>query len=285
MSTEKDKNRITSVFAEFPEDEASALSRLSFSWLSKFVWKCWKTKISKEDLYKVPKEQESRIIGDNFIKIWTQEHAVEDPENPWGLHKAIFRQAKSAIIISGIFEFIRVSSSQMSPLLLELFLKTYQAKESLSTGDSSYFSYTTRLYLICLGLCMMQLITTFSGNWGYWKLTKGAINVRTGLMSAIFDRSLQLSGLEKKNYSIGRATKMMSSDVLRIETYWNFLHFIWTCPFQILLSLVLLYKLIGWSMLAGFAVLAVSAPIQGYLIVKMSEQRPVIIQDYKKSYY
>ena len=110
----------------------------------------------------------------------------------------------------------------MSPFILQYFLTAYKEYNS-SEPKPEFGIYYMLMY--CAAMCFTQLLSAFAGNWGIWILVKSGLNVRTGLMSAIYDRSLNLSGIEKKNYSIGRATKMMSSDVLRIEVYWGFLHF------------------------------------------------------------
>jgi ATP-binding cassette subfamily C (CFTR/MRP) protein 1 len=256
-----------------PEKRSNPLSKLTFSWFTEFVYRGQRNRLGREDLYRVPSVHESRQVGSRFISIWSREHAAEDPQRQFGLHRAIFLFARGPILISALLELVKMLASLSSPFLLGLFTISY----SNYMGGSDERS-TTWLLLVgyCTVICLTQMIASFSGNWAIWILVKSGLDVRTGLMSAIYDRSLNLSGLEKKNYSIARATKMMSSDVLRIEIYWGFLHFFWTCPLQIILAFVFLYGMFGPAVLGGVAVIVVSLPVQAYLIYRMSRQRPKI---------
>ena len=257
----------------FPEKRAKFLSLLTFSWMGDFVKKGQKNRLNRDDLYNVPKNQESKIVGHKFIEIWNREKALEDPKTQWGLHKSIFIFSKNPIILSGILELVKIISGLLSPFVLQRFLNAYNVY-SKSDPKPEFGIYYMLMY--CFAMCFTQLISAFAGNWSIWILVKSGLNVRTGLMSAIYDRSLNLSGIEKKNYSIGRATKMMSSDVLRIEIYWGFLHFFWTCPLQVFLAFCFLCNMFGVAVLAGAAIITLSLPVQIFLLRRMSQQRPKI---------
>lgn len=254
----------------FPEKRASFLSMLTFSWMGDFVKRGQKTRLTRDDLFSVPKTQESKIVGQKFIEIWSHERGLEDIKTQWGLHKSIFLFSKGPILISGILEFVKIIFGLLSPFILQQFLNAYK----IYKPESDFGIYYMLMY--CLAMWVTQLISAFAGNWSIWILVKSGLNVRTGLMSAIYDRSLNLAGIEKKNYSIARATKMMSSDVLRIEVYWGFLHFFWTCPLQVILAFCFLCSMFGASVLAGAAVIVLSLPIQIFLLRRMSQQRPKI---------
>lgn len=272
-SKENHKMKNSSNTRPFPERRAALLSRLSFSWMNSFVSKGQKNRITRDDLYSIPPKQESKTVGSRFIEIWNREKALENPKTQWGLHKAIFIFSKNSIILSGILDLVKIISGLMSPFILQRLLLYYK---DYTNNSAKYENGIFFLLLYCLAMCCTQLFAAFAGNWSIWILVKSGLDVRTGLMSAIYDRSLNLSGIEKKNYSIGRATKMMSSDVLRFEVYWGFLHFFWTCPLQVFLSFCFLYSMFGVSVFAGAAVIALSLPIQFFLLRRMSRQRPKI---------
>lgn len=260
----------------FPEKKAGLLSLLSFSWMNDFVRKGQKDRLNREDLYNIPKEHTSKQVGNRFIEIWNRERAREDPKTQWGLHRTIFIFSRTPVLVSGLLDLIKMIAGLLSPFILQRFLDAYKLYQN-DKNDPALAGYGIYMMLLyCIGMCCTQLISAFAGNWSIWILVKSGLNVRTGLMSAIYDRSLNLSGIEKKNYSIGRATKMMSSDVLRVEIYWGFLHFFWTCPLQVILSFCFLYQMFGASVLAGAAVITASLPFQIYLLRRMSHQRPKI---------
>ena len=110
----------------FPEKKANPLSLLSFSWMNDFVSKGQKNRLLKDDLYNIPKEQESSNVGSRFIEIWNREKALEDPKTQWGLHKSIFIFSRAPILLSGFLDLIKMIAGLLSPFILQQFLDTYQ---------------------------------------------------------------------------------------------------------------------------------------------------------------
>ena len=57
----------------------------------------------------------------------------------------------------------------------------------------------------------------------------------------------------------------MSADAQRFNDVTNFIHLLWSCPMQILLSIVFLWIELGPSVLAGLAVMVLMGPINGLI--------------------
>ncbi|TNN71772.1 Canalicular multispecific organic anion transporter 1 [Liparis tanakae] len=60
----------------------------------------------------------------------------------------------------------------------------------------------------------------------------------------------------------------MSADAQRFNDVTNFIHLLWSCPLQIVLSIVFLWFELGPSVLAGLAVMVLLGPINGLLATK-----------------
>lgn len=60
----------------------------------------------------------------------------------------------------------------------------------------------------------------------------------------------------------------MSADAQRFNDVTNFIHLLWSCPLQIILSIVFLWLELGPSVLAGLAVMVLMVPINGLLATK-----------------
>lgn len=60
----------------------------------------------------------------------------------------------------------------------------------------------------------------------------------------------------------------MSADAQRFNDVTNFIHLLWSCPLQIILSIVFLWLELGPSVLAGLAVMVLMVPINGLLANK-----------------
>lgn len=60
----------------------------------------------------------------------------------------------------------------------------------------------------------------------------------------------------------------MSADAQRFNDVTNFIHLLWSCPLQIILSIAFLWMELGPSVLAGLAVMVLMVPINGLLANK-----------------
>lgn len=60
----------------------------------------------------------------------------------------------------------------------------------------------------------------------------------------------------------------MSADAQRFNDVTNFIHLLWSCPLQIMLSIVFLWLELGPSVLAGLAVMVLMVPVNGLIATK-----------------
>ncbi|KAJ8564273.1 hypothetical protein ON010_g7071 [Phytophthora cinnamomi] len=89
------------------------------------------------------------------------------------------------------------------------------------------------------------------------------LRVRAGLVSAIYARTLQLSGQGKRRAGgLGRITNLLSVDVGRIIGMPSTLFDMVLIPAEIAVALILLSKAVSVAFVAGVAVLAVMLPLQ-----------------------
>lgn len=72
----------------------------------------------------------------------------------------------------------------------------------------------------------------------------------------------------RKESTVGETVNLMSADAQRFNDVTNFIHLIWSCPLQIILSIVFLWLELGPSVLAGLAVMVLMVPINGLLASK-----------------
>ncbi|KAF9126567.1 hypothetical protein BGW39_006512 [Mortierella sp. 14UC] len=92
-----------------------------------------------------------------------------------------------------------------------------------------------------------------------------AIATRSGLISMIYRKSLRLSPAARSKSTLGEISNYMAVDTEVWMAAGNMLPLVLTLPVEIGLGLWLLYRLVGWSLLAGLAVFAIVTPIQALL--------------------
>lgn len=81
-------------------------------------------------------------------------------------------------------------------------------------------------------------------------------------------KALMISNDARKEATVGETVNLMSADAQRFNDVTNFIHLLWSCPLQIILSIVFLWLELGPSVLAGLAVMVLMVPINGVIATK-----------------
>ena len=81
-------------------------------------------------------------------------------------------------------------------------------------------------------------------------------------------QALVVSNDARKESTVGETVNLMSADAQRFNDVTNFILLLWSCPLQIILSLVFLWIELGPSVLAGLLVMVLMVPINGLLATK-----------------
>ncbi|KAG0219753.1 hypothetical protein BGX33_001070 [Mortierella sp. NVP41] len=108
----------------------------------------------------------------------------------------------------------------------------------------------------CNLACTFLLCVTFQGN------TDLGIEARAASIAMIYRKSLRLSPQAKQSCTLGEITNHMAVDAERWVDASIFLPMLITVPFELAISIYLLYQLLGWSLLAGLAVFGILVPVQ-----------------------
>ena len=78
-------------------------------------------------------------------------------------------------------------------------------------------------------------------------------------------QSLKLSNTARQKSTVGEIVNLMSVDAQRFMDLVTYLHYIWSCPMLIVLSIVFLYQTMGPSVFAGVGVMILMIPINAII--------------------
>ena len=260
---------------ENTHQESNIYNKFTFSWLNPFIWKGWKGgAITREDLLHAKVEHRSSQTASRFSQKWKVHRDAQTEEerasqSAGALYKTIYEFLPGSLVSSAFLELLRVFTYQAPPALLSV-LVSLMLRHSRGEFIEHYYLAGGAL---CAGLFLCLFLNCLFANQAQWILNKAGLQVRTGLMAAIYTKSLQLSGASRQQFPVGKAVQLMSADVLRIDTAWDYLHFTWAGPLQLALTFLMLYRLLGWSALAGCAVLLIFIPIHAVIVFVLSRQR------------
>ncbi|KFW01139.1 Canalicular multispecific organic anion transporter 1, partial [Eurypyga helias] len=198
---------------------------------------------------KQPKRKKKRDNGDSSFR--------KDFPRGW-LVKTLCKTFWQNLLLSVAFKLVHDGLVFVSPQLLKLLIAFVSDEESFAWQG---YLYAILLFLTALiqSLCLQQ----------YFSLCfQLGINVRAGLIAAIYKKALTMSSATRKESTVGETVNLMSADAQRFMDMANFVHQLWSAPLQIILSIVFLWGELGPSVLAGIAVMVLLIPINGFLVAK-----------------
>lgn len=276
---------------ECGKKDYSLLSRITFAWLWPYIQKARSPQhhgLTREDCAGVALRQTSQQTSSEFLTIWqeTLSRYKSEPKTAFfsgssakkedgdmmarnALYATVWKFRRQALLTSASLQLLHVSTTFMPPFLLEwlsLILKQHD------TGRYPLWHG----YLVAVALCACLLVSTLAYNRSMWILSRSGMEVRTGMMAAIHGKAFVLSGAARQRFSVGKAVQLMSADVLRMETAWEYVHVVWTGPLQLVVNFCFLYGLLGRSALAGVAVVACFVPVHAGLVWWLGRQRDVV---------
>ncbi|KAG0315006.1 Multidrug resistance-associated protein 1 [Dissophora globulifera] len=112
---------------------------------------------------------------------------------------------------------------------------------------------------IFLGNVSSALFLSISSN-GF---TFTGIQARSALVAMIYRKSLRLSPAARSKSTLGEISNHMAVDAESWIQSTNLLPLSLTIPLEVGIAVFLLYRLIGWSLVAGLVVSAIILPVQG----------------------
>ncbi|XP_065882186.1 ABC transporter C family member 2-like isoform X2 [Euphorbia lathyris] len=149
-------------------------------------------------------------------------------------------------------------SQFVGPLLLNHLLK------SMQQGDPAWIGYVYA-FSIFLGVSIGVLCESQY----FQNVMRTGFRLRSTLVAAIFRKSLRLTHESRKNFPTGKITNMITTDANSLQQICQQLHNLWSAPFRITISMVLLYQQLGVSSLLASMILLLLVPVQTFVISKM----------------
>ncbi|KAL6466399.1 hypothetical protein MHYP_G00242030 [Metynnis hypsauchen] len=193
---------------------------------------------------KKKKKKEKKPDESNYPKSW--------------LVPSILKTFKWILIESAIFKLLQDLLAFASPQLLKVMISF--------TQDKSIYEWQGYIYAVLL-VIVAFLQSVFLQQYFHRCFVLG-MKVRTAIMAAVYKKALVVSNDARKESTVGETVNLMSADAQRFNDVTNFIHLLWSCPLQIILSIVFLWIELGPSVLAGLLVMVLMVPINGLLATK-----------------
>ncbi|XP_063347090.1 ATP-binding cassette sub-family C member 2-like isoform X2 [Pelmatolapia mariae] len=181
----------------------------------------------------------------------------ENYPNSW-LITTIYKTFKRILIESVCFKLLQDVLTFVSPQLLKLMISF--------TQDKSRHAWEGYLYAVLL--MVVALLQSLTLQQYFQRCHVLGMKVRTALMAAVYKKALVVSNDTRKESTVGEMLNLMSADAQRFNDVTTSIHLLWSCPLQIIISIVFLWLELGPSVLAGLGIMVLIIPTNALLATK-----------------
>ncbi|KAG5958145.1 hypothetical protein E4U58_005507 [Claviceps cyperi] len=242
-----------------PVEYATIFSRLTFSWMTPMMQYGNKIFLTESDLWGLAKSDQTKTTGALFEAAWS--HELKNRPNSPSLWLVLFRAYGGPFAVAAFFKVGNDMAQYIQPQLLRLLLNWVKSY-SVTPDDPQPVVQGAAIALSMFACSVFQ--TTMVHQY-FQKSYETGMRIKGGLGSTIYRKSLRLSNEGRSSKTIGDIVNYMAVDAQRLSDLTQFLHQVWSAPFQIIICMVSLYNLLGWSMMAGIVVMIIMMPAQGWV--------------------
>lgn len=239
------------------DETASLLSKLSFSWLNKVLWKAFRVgPLEGSDLHALNRRLLSSVVTSAFRK-----RATPSSSMLW----CMFRFLKTDLLRQGAWAAINSAFVFVPAMLIKSILE-YLESPSLQSSRSAW-PYV-------FGLLAASLVNGVSACQCDWVGNQIGCKVRAILLDRIYSKVLRrrLAGssqasdeernTDEQRTSDGAIYNFVSNDVQFISSMSGALYLVWiTFPIQITIATCLIYGILGASGILGLLVMVALLPL------------------------
>ncbi|CAE6409408.1 unnamed protein product [Rhizoctonia solani] len=207
---------------------------------------------------------------------------LRDHPNKWdqslvrALNRAFFWRFWTAGLFKGVADILNATTPIVTRLLLTYLSQAYyHSRDIPGAPQPRPASYG---FGLAIGVAIMQEVSSLCTNQFLFRAMTTGFLIRTSVISAIFRKSLRLSGRSRAKHSTGQITTMISADCARLDMAAGFFHIVWSGPIEIIVGISLLIHNLGYSAVVGLGVLIIGIPAQAVLVNRMIQAHYATVQ-------
>ncbi|KAG6778677.1 hypothetical protein POTOM_015017 [Populus tomentosa] len=248
LCPERHANLFSNILIHFP------LQGICFGWLTPLMKQGHKRPITEKDVWKLDTWDQTETLIKKFQTCWVEESKRPKPR----LLRALNSSLGGRFWLGEFFKIGYDLSQFVGPIVLSHLL------QSMQRGDPAWIGYIYA-FLIFLGVLFGALCESQF----FQNVMRVGFQLRSTLVAAIFRKSLKLTHEGRKNFQSGKITNMITTDANALQQICQQLHGLWSAPFRITISMVLLYQQLGVASLFGSLMLVLMVPTQTILMSRM----------------
>jgi ATP-binding cassette subfamily C (CFTR/MRP) protein 1 len=254
------QKRLSDYDALRDEDECSyeyadVFSVLTFGWMTPMMKRGYKTFLTQDDLWNLRKRDSTRHTSQKFEDAWKYEMEKKHPS----LWLAMFHSFGGPYFRGAAIKTISDVLNFAQPQLLRLLISFV---DSYRTGKPQP---VIRGAAIALAMFAVSISQTAFLHQCFQRFFETGMRIKSSLTAAIYSKSTRLSNEGRAWKSTGEIVNYMAVDTQRLQDLAQYGQQLWSAPFQIILCMLSLYQLLGYSCFAGVAAMFIMIPVNGVI--------------------
>jgi len=227
---------------------ATFLSKLIFSWVNSLLSLGYSKPLALEDIPSLVSEDEADMAYQKFAKAWESLVRERTKNNAKSLVLwSIVRTYLEENILIAFYALIRTIAVVVSPLILYAFVNySNRTEEDLKQGLS-----------IVGFLVVTKVFESLSQRHWFFSSKRSGMKMRSALMLAVYHKQLKLSSSARTRHSAGEIVNYIAVDAYRMGEFPWWFHIAWTSVLQLVLSIGVLFIVVGIGALPGLVPLLI----------------------------
>ncbi|CAG5119470.1 unnamed protein product, partial [Candidula unifasciata] len=237
--------------------EASALSHVFYYWIFKLLRIGFKRDIVESDLWPLPPDMTCDSHMPTFEQLWKNEVQRCNKDNRSQYSKFLDQTSQE--------EKLKAPEPSLMLILWKQFCLLIYYMENHAPG-TQWQGYGVCLLMLLTGQFRIALF-----NASMMRAFQVGMRMKSVLTTAIYNKAMRINNEAKRKSTVGDIVNLMSVDAQRVQEFLLKVSFGHTAPFQIVVSLLVIYTQIGPSVFVGFIVLVILMPVSIWIAGKQSK--------------
>jgi ABC-type multidrug transport system fused ATPase/permease subunit len=230
-----------------PEENSTVIGRALFSWLNPLLDLSSKRALEAPDLPKLSAVDETSRLTDALEQAWLAQVRTGNPS----FFKALVASFGPSFAFAGIYKIVNDGLIFVGPVILGKLISFIQ-----SPNEPMWHGI---MYAFLMGLS--SVVQSLFIHLYFFRVFRVGQQMRASIAALVYRKAFSMSFDSRKKYTVGEMVNHQSVDTSRLDGTMPYLHMIWSGPIQIIVSLVLLYRIVGVAVFSGLLILLLMIPI------------------------
>ncbi|XP_038076866.1 ATP-binding cassette sub-family C member 9-like [Patiria miniata] len=270
----------------FMDDYVSLLSKATFWWMNWVFAKGYKKPLEHKDLGDIPERHRAHHNHKLFQEAFDRELDRAERKDTKPSMFRIYIDAYGTVLLEGaLYKMIADVLNIIGPLCIGA-ITGFVAKVTISADTKppaphyvEFGEFFANGYVLIVTLFLVVILKASFQNMHFKVVFVVGANVRAALQSVVYKKALRLATFTTSGgqMSMGQVTNHMSADATNVQVMFQFINFMWSAPFTIIIILIFLYFEIGFSALLGASLFLVAVPIQFRVAAILANRQKLIL--------